>query len=143
LQKIADESGGEVTGDAVCECFAQAYIGVKGPVARTDDSTVRWNRREVAHLPPNAGDAVDPQAVADALARALSAAAPHRIEVSSCEMARTANGEWAAFVSCRAGDFETRYGVGTHANAATAVADALISAVNSFAWEDEARRAAA
>jgi 2-isopropylmalate synthase len=140
VQKIADESGGEVTGEAVCERFASEYLGVPGPAARTDGSTVRWHRREVARIVPSAGDA---HAVIDKLAHALSMAAAQTIDVCSFEIARMADGGSAAFIGCRVGGELLRHGVGVHENAATAAADALISAVNRFEWEREERQAAA
>jgi 2-isopropylmalate synthase len=77
------------------------------------------------------------------VARALSAEAGCPIDVCSYEMARTADGAWAAFVGCRAGNAPLRFGVGVHADAATAAVDALISAVNRFEWSDDERQAAA
>jgi 2-isopropylmalate synthase len=140
VQKIADESGAEVTGEAVCERFASEYVGVQGPAARTAGSTVRWHRRDVARIAQGEADA---QATVEALARALSAAAPRTIDVCSYEATRTARGGWAAFVDCRIGDEPLRYGVGMHDDAVTAAADALISAVNRYGWESERRQAAA
>jgi 2-isopropylmalate synthase len=46
------------------------------------------------------------------------------------ETAVTAGGDTAAFVGCRVGDGQTRFGVAVHANPALAVADAVVSAVN-------------
>lgn len=140
VQKIADESGAEVTAEAVCERFASEYVGVQGPAARTAGSTVRWHRRDVARIAQGEADA---QAAVEALARALSAAAPRTIDVCSYEATRTACGGWAAFVGCRIGDEPLRYGVGMHDDAVTAAADALISAVNRCGWESERRQAAA
>jgi 2-isopropylmalate synthase len=140
VQKIADESGTEVTGEAVCKRFESEYIGVQGPAARTAGSTVRWHLREVARIAQGEADA---QAAVEALARLLSAAAPRAIDVCSYEATRTASGGWAAFVSCRVGDEPLRYGVGVHDDAITAAADALTSAVNRFRWASEGRQAAA
>jgi 2-isopropylmalate synthase len=113
---------------------------VRGPAARTDGSTVRWHRREVARIVPSSGDA---HAVIDKLAHALSMAAAQTIDVCSFEIARMADGGSAAFIGCRVGGELLRHGVGVHENAATAAADALISAVNRFEWEREERQAAA
>ncbi len=140
VQKIAEDAGGEVTGEALCENFVREYLGVRGPATRSADTAVHWHRREVARI--EQGEA-DTQAAVEALARALSAAAPGTIQVCSYEATRTAGGGWAAFVACRAGDETPRYGVGVHDDAATAAADALISAVNRFGWEGEERQAAA
>jgi 2-isopropylmalate synthase len=142
VQQIADESGIEVTGEAICERFAHEYLGVRGPATRTDTATVRWQRREVARI--GAGDAeAEGDALVEALARALSAAAGRPIDVCSFETTRTVDGGWAAFVGCRAGSASLRFGVGVHADAATAAADALISAVNRFEWNDDKRQVAA
>jgi 2-isopropylmalate synthase len=140
VQKIADESGAEVTGEVVCERFVSEYVGVQGPAAHTAGSTVRWHRREVARITQGEGDA---HAAVEALARALSAAAPRTIDVSSYEATRTACGSWAAFVGCRVGNEPLRYGVGVHDDAVIAAADALISAVNRFGWESEMQQTAA
>ncbi len=138
VQKIADESGAEVTGEAVCERFKREYIDVPGPASRMD-SAVRWHRREVARIAPGRDDV---QAEVEALSRALISAAPSAVDLASFEAARTAGGGWVAFVGCRVGS-ELRHGVGMHDDAATAAADALISALNRFDWESEERRAAA
>jgi 2-isopropylmalate synthase len=142
VQQIADESGVEVTGEAICERFAREYLGVRGPATRTDAATVRWQRREVARIGADLAQAPG-DALVEAVARALSAAAACPIDVCSYETARTADGAWAAFVGCRAGGAPLRFGVGVHADAATAAVDALISAVNRFEWSDDERQAAA
>jgi 2-isopropylmalate synthase len=116
---------------------------VRGPAARTDGATVRWHRSDVARIVPSAvPGALEAQAVVGELARALGMAAAQTIEVCSLETTRTVHGGWAAFVGCRVGG-DARHGVGVHDDAATASADALISAVNRFAWEREARQDAA
>ena len=142
VQQIADESGVEVTGEAICERFAREYLGVRGPATRTDAATVRWQRREAALIGGDSAQATG-DALVEAVARALSAEAGCPIDVCSYEMARTADGAWAAFVGCRAGNAPLRFGVGVHADAATAAVDALISAVNRFEWSDDERQAAA
>ncbi|CAN7513735.1 2-isopropylmalate synthase [Trinickia sp. LjRoot230] len=142
VQQLADESGAEVTGQALCERFASEYLGVRGPLARTDAAVLRWGRQEIARI--GEGEAAgDGEALVAALARALSAVAPCTIDVCSFETTRTARDEWAAFVSCRVGGAPLRFGVGIHENAATAAADALISAVNRFEWDDDSRQRAA
>ena len=142
VQHIADESGVEVTSEAICERFAREYVGVRGPAMRTDAATVRWQRQEVARIGAGVGHA-EGDALVEAMARALSAAAACPIDVCSFETTRTADGGWAAFVGCRAGSAPLRFGVGVHADAATAAADALISAVNRFEWSDDERQVAA
>ncbi|PMS36428.1 2-isopropylmalate synthase [Trinickia symbiotica] len=139
VQKIADESGAEVTGEAVCERFKQEYVGVEGPCSRKD-STVRWHRREVARIAQGENDV---QATIEALARALGSAAPREVELCSFEAMPTAGGGWAAFVGCRVAGEPLRHGVGIHADAATAAADALVSALNRFDWDSDKRQAAA
>jgi 2-isopropylmalate synthase len=144
VQKVADTSGAEVTGEAVCELFEREYLNVCGPASRVDTASVRWRHREVARLAnQSAGAATDDEASVRTLAQALTAAVGQSIEVSACETMRTADGRIAAFVGCRTSSEAVRFGAGVHADAATAAADALISAVNRFEWDGAQQQSAA
>ncbi|TAM53526.1 MAG: 2-isopropylmalate synthase [Paraburkholderia sp.] len=151
VQRLADDSGAEVTGEAVCALFAREYFDVQGPAERVE-SLVRWRRREVARVEAATGYD-DGQAWVRALADAMSTAARRRVQVCDYESLTTGDGRTAVFVAVRleeagqnaAGSQSVRYGVGVAANPATAGADALISAVNRLEWsrerEDEAAAA--
>ena len=151
VQRLADDSGAEVTGDAVCALFSSEYLEVRGPAERVE-SVVRWRRREIARI-ETAAEYVDGQTWVAAVAAAVSAAARRRIEVCDYEGTRASDGRTAVFVACRVeeerqtegGGQCVRYGVGVHANPATAAADALVSAINRLEWsldqEDEAAAA--
>lgn len=88
------------------------------------------------------------------MADAVSTAARHRVQVCDYDTTRTSDGRTAVFVACRvqeegqrgqsaAASQAVRYGVGVHANPATACADALVSAVNRFEWSGEGEDEAA
>ena len=149
VQRLADDSGAEVTGDAVCTLFSREYMDVAGPAERVD-SAVRWCRREIARMDA-AATCDDGQAWVKALADAVSAAARRRVEACDYEVVRASDGRTAAFVACRlegqreSGGQAVRYGVGVHENPAVAAADALVNAVNRLQWnreqEDEAAAA--
>ena len=146
VQQVADASGEEVTGDAICGLFAREYFDTKGPAARVGNGSVRWQNRDIALPAFDAarGDAHD--AHARAIAGVVGAAAGHGIEVTFCESARTADGRAAVFVGCRVGDRPARYGVGVATDDAAATVDAIVSSVNrtdASVWNSVTRRAAA
>ena len=130
VQKVADASGAEVSGEAICALFKREYFDAQGPASRADASTLRFDGRHVK-LPVSA---VADETHAQAVAAAVASVAGVAIEVTSFETAATAKGETAVFVGCRIGDQAMRFGVAVHANAAQAVADAIVSAVNRVRW---------
>jgi 2-isopropylmalate synthase len=141
VQRIADDSGAEVTGDAVCALFEREYFAVSGPAQRVD-AAIRWCRREVARI--DAAAAFDSgQAWVRTVADAISAAARERVELCDFETVVTEDGRTAAFVACRVqreGALDShvvRYGAGVDLNPATAAADALVSAINRLQWDRE------
>ncbi|TKC89595.1 2-isopropylmalate synthase [Trinickia terrae] len=142
VQEIADQSGEEVTGEAICTLFAREYFETRGPAARVGTTAVHWQHREVASAAPGAGN-VDGEARAHAIASAFTGAAGQSVEVSSFESARAEDGRTAVFVGCRVGQQTLRYGVGVHEDATIAVVDAVISAVNRADWSAGNERAAA
>ncbi len=141
VQRIADDSGAEVTGDAVCALFAREYFDVNGPAQRVD-AAIRWCRREVARI--DAAAAFDSgEAWVRTVADAISAASRERVQICDFETVVTGDGRTAAFVACRlqgedgANAQAVRYGAGVDLNPATAAADALICAVNRLQWDQE------
>jgi 2-isopropylmalate synthase len=130
VQKVADASGAEVSGEAICALFRREYFDAPGPASRADVSTLRFDGRHVKLTVSAIADEACAQAVAAAVAEVAGVA----IEVTSFETAATAKGETAVFVGCRIGDQAMRFGVAMHANAAQAVADAIVSAVNRVRW---------
>jgi 2-isopropylmalate synthase len=140
VQKVADASGEEVSGEAICALFKREYFDAKGPASRADASAIHFNDRRVTLPASKSADEVHAQAVAAVLAEVAGAA----IDVTSFETAVTAKGETAVFMGCRIGDQTARYGVAVHANPVQAIGDAIISAVNRARWagrkavEDEA-----
>ncbi len=124
VQKLADASGEEINGDAICALFKREYFDADGFVSRVDTSTlsVAGKRISVAL----ASSASSGEGYAHSVAAALNRAA----SVVSFETVTTSNGETAAFIGCRVGDEATRFGVAVHANPAHAVADAVVSAMN-------------
>lgn len=130
VQKVADASGAEVSGEAICALFKREYFDAQGPASRADASTLHFDGRHVK-LPISA---VADEAHAQAVAAAVASVAGVAIEVASFETAATAKGETAVFVGCRIGDQAMRFGVAVHANAAQAVADAIVSAANRVRW---------
>ena len=114
VQTLADASGEEVTGDAICALFAREFFDTDGPAERHGNG-VRWQNREIAAAP--AADTTPDEAVRR-LAAAFAAAAGAAIDVASCERARTTDGRIAVSVGCRVGDAPLRHGVGLHARRA-------------------------
>jgi 2-isopropylmalate synthase len=149
VQRLADESGAEVTGEAVCALFSSEYLDVRGPAERVD-AVVRWRRREIARV-ESAAQYADGQAWVRAIGDAVSTAARRRVALCDYDTARTSDGRTAVFVACRMEDGgedaapgqAVRYGVGIHENPATACADALVSSVNRLEWSGEGEDEAA
>jgi 2-isopropylmalate synthase len=134
VQKVADASGEEVTGEAICALFKREYFAAQGPVSHANASTMRFRGRDVS-LPAPVSTLAD-EDHARAVAGALAAVSGETVEVTSFETANLANGETAVFIGCRVGELAARYGVAVHANAVHAVVDALASAVNRVQWKE-------
>jgi 2-isopropylmalate synthase len=153
VQAATDSSGAEMSGESVCALFAREYFETQGPARRISAGKLRWNERDlVVPIAPMAAsaagspaphDATALEAHAQAMVRAMAGASGEAVELTSHETARTADGRTAVFVGCRVGAQVVRHGVGVADDAATAVADAVVSAVNRAAWPDIDRRAAA
>jgi 2-isopropylmalate synthase len=141
VQAIADQSGAEMTSEAICALFAREYFETHGPAARAG-AAVHWQHREIANTARH-GTSGDDEAHAKAIAHAIALAAGEPVEVSSFEGVRTADGRMAVFIGCRVAQQAVRYGVGVHEDAATAAVDAVISAVNRSNWQSDSERAAA
>ncbi|CAG4894500.1 2-isopropylmalate synthase [Paraburkholderia saeva] len=144
VQTVADQSGEEITGDAICALFTREYFETEGPAARVSATSVRWESRDVSiatstdiRAESSAGSH------AQSVAQAISAAAGQPVEITSCEIQRTTDGRVAAFVGCRVGGQTVRYGVGVSDDEATAVVDAVVSGVNRAVWAPVDRRFAA
>ncbi|MBP0588878.1 2-isopropylmalate synthase [Paraburkholderia sp. LEh10] len=143
VQTVADESGAEVTGDAICALFAREYFEAEGPAQRVSGSAVRWNRREIS-VPAAAAASVDgQQAYAKAVAREFAAAAKLAVEITSYESVRTTDGRTAVFVGCRVGEQPMRHGAGVAEDEMTAVVDAVVSGINRAGWPGVDGRVAA
>jgi 2-isopropylmalate synthase len=143
VQAVADQSGEEVTGDAVCALFAREYFDVQGPAQRVSSSSVRWNKREISVPAAAAARADGHEAYAKAVAQEMASAAKQAIEITSFESARTTDGRTAVFVGCRVGEQTMRHGVGVAEDEMTAVVDAVVSGVNRAGWPAVDRRVAA
>ena len=124
VQAVADRSGEEISGEAICALFRREYFDAGGAVVRADATTVSVLGRDIAM--PLASDAASEEHYAQAIASSLGVGAG----VSWFESTMTASGDTAVFVGCRVADEPMRFGVAVHANPALAVADAVISAVN-------------
>jgi len=139
VQRIADDSGAEVTGEAVCALFAREYFEASGPAERVEAS-IRWRHREVARI-DTAAEYESGQAWVRALADALSGASGERVQIRDVETVPASDGRTAVFVACvleegaEASAQGPRYGAGVHVNPATAAADALVSALNRLRWD--------
>jgi len=138
VQTVADTSGEEVTGDAVCALFEREYFGTNGPAVHAGAGRVRWEGRDIA-----APTADGHEAHAQVVAAAIATAAGVTVEITSFETARTAQGATAVFVGCRVGGQAMRHGVGVADDAAHATVAAVVSGVNRAAWPHVDRRAAA
>jgi 2-isopropylmalate synthase len=134
VQQVADASGEEVTGEAICALFKREYFAAQGPVSHANASTMRFRGRDVS-LPAPVSTLAD-EDHARAVAGALAAVSGETVEVTSFETANLANGETAVFIGCRVGELAARYGVAVHANAVRAVVDAVASAVNRVQWKE-------
>jgi 2-isopropylmalate synthase len=132
VQKVADASGAEVSGEAICALFKREYFDAQGPASRADASTLHFDGRHVALPVSTVADEAHAQAVAAAVASVAGVA----FEVTSFETAATVKGETAVFIGCRIGDQAMRFGVAVHANAVQAVANAIVSAVNRVRWAE-------
>jgi 2-isopropylmalate synthase len=146
VQAAADRSGEEMSGEAICALFAREYFDTAGPARRVSASTVRWENRDVGIAAPKHTQGQpheQPEQHAQRVAHAISAAAGQRVELTSVESVRAADGRTAVFVGCRVGEQAVRYGVGVSENEAAAVADAVVSAVNRAEWKETDRRVAA
>ena len=147
VQAATDISGAEISGEAICALFAREYFETAGPAQRVNASTVRWEDRDVnvaaANRPRGPSEPQDRQHApheqhARRVAAAFAAVAGQTIEVISFENTRTTDGRTAVFVGCRVGEHAVRYGVGVSPEAATAVVDAVVSAVNRAIGTNEA-----
>jgi 2-isopropylmalate synthase len=127
VQQVTDASGAEIGGEAICELFKREYFDAGGPVSRVDAATLSVFGQRVTV--PGAASASN-AASGDAWARTVASVLGIDASVNWFETAVTAGGDTAAFVGCRVGDGQTRFGVAVHANPALAVADAVVSAVN-------------
>ena len=91
VQTVADQSGAEVSAEAICALFAREYFDVAGPVRRIDASTVRWEGRDIRIESANAvSNGLD--AYAQHVAAEIAAAAGQQIEIVSCETVRCVRG---------------------------------------------------
>ena len=147
VQAATDISGAEISGEAICALFAREYFETAGPAQRVNASTVRWEDHDVnvaaTNRPRGPSEPQDAQHApheqhARRVAAAFAAVAGQTIEVISFESARTTDGRTAVFVGCRVGEQAVRYGVGVSPEAATAVMDAVVSAVNRAIGTNEA-----
>ncbi|CAM2191407.1 2-isopropylmalate synthase [Paraburkholderia kururiensis] len=156
VQAATDSSGAEMSGESICALFTREYFETQGPARRISVGKLRWNERDlavplapIAPMAASAAGSAAPhdanalEAHAQAIVRAMAGASGEAVEITSHETARTADGRTAVFVGCRVGAQAVRHGVGVAEDAATAVADAVVSAVNRAAWPDVDRRAAA
>ena len=149
VQAAADSSGAEMSGEAICALFAREYFERVGPARRVNASTVRWINREISVAASKRASGQSqahqetPEQHAQRIAATLGAAAGQPVEVTSVENARTSDGRTAVFVGCRVGEQAVRYGVGVSDDSATAVVDAVVSAVNRCAWKQTDQRVAA
>ncbi|KIG02304.1 2-isopropylmalate synthase [Caballeronia concitans] len=124
VQALADASGEEISGEAICALFKREYFDAGGAVSRVDASTIVVSGRHIA-MPP-ASAAASEEHYAQAVASSFGVEA----SVNWFESTVTASGDTAVFVGCRVADEPTRFGVAVHANPALAVVDAVVSAVN-------------
>jgi 2-isopropylmalate synthase len=152
VQAAADRSGAELSGEAICALFAREYFEAVGPARRLNGVTVRWGSRDVSVAVQQRarGQSQAQQESheqhehhAQRVAAALAAASGQPVELAFVESARTAEGHTAMFVGCRVGEQAVRYGVGVGEDAAVAVVDAVVSAVNRAVWTETEQRAAA
>ncbi len=146
VQQLADTSGAEVTGEAICALFSREYFEVRGPAQRVDATAVHWRHREIARVQIDASDAAgatDIEARLRMLAGSLSGAAGRTIEICGVESATTADARHVAFVDCRVNGETPRYGAAIGGDPATAAIDALLAAVNRFDWSEKDQQRAA
>ncbi|MGH8780819.1 2-isopropylmalate synthase [Paraburkholderia sp.] len=143
VQAVVDQSGEEMTGDAICALFASEYLETVGPAARDAGGGVRWESRDVDVSTQAGADETEGQRIDEArarrIARAIAAASGESVDVTSCESMQTADGRTAVFVGCRVGGQAVRYGVGI----GHALEVAALGAVNRAAWQAVDQREAA
>jgi 2-isopropylmalate synthase len=139
VQAVADDSGIEITGDAVCELFAREYLETTGPAACMDAGKLRWEDRDVAFAP--AADSAD--ALVQAIAAAITEVSGETVEIMSFETSRTTDGRSVAFIGCRVGTQAVRHGVGVAGSGAEAAVAAVVSGINRATWLHVERLAAA
>ncbi len=141
VQALADRSGEEVTGEAICALFAREYLEAAGPAARAG-GTVRWHDRDISAACAVPVDAT-PAVAADRAVAGFAAAGGTAMELVSCEVVRAADGRTAVFVGCKVRGAPLRHGVGVHEHAVVAAIDAVAGAINRSEWSRADRRAAA
>jgi 2-isopropylmalate synthase len=142
VQAVADQSGAEVSAEAICALFAREYFDVAGPVRRVDAQNVHWEGSAIRIGAPAAAAAEAAAAAGGAhaayarrIAGEIATASGRRIEITSCETVRATGGRVAVFVGCRVGEDTLRHGAAIAADEATAVIDAVVSGINrSTAW---------
>ena len=139
VQTLADRSGEEVPGDAICALFAREFFETDGPAARSGNAA-RWENREIACAV--AADAT-PADAAEHAAAAFAAVAGVTVVIDSCVSVQDADGRTAVFAGCRVGGAPLRHGAGMHTDATTAAFDSIVSAINRSAWHCADHRAAA
>jgi 2-isopropylmalate synthase len=143
VQALADQSGAEVSADAICALFAREYFEVAGPARRVDANTARWEGRDVRVAAARPDGANGHEAYAQAFADEVARVSSQPIEITSCETVRAGDGRIAVFVGCRVGDEALRYGAGVAIDAATAVVEAVVSGLNRSVWPTLERKVAA
>src|SRR3984957_12970611 len=67
VQKVADASGAEVSGEAICALFKREYFEVRGPASRVDASTMHFDGRTVKLPVSTVADEPHARAVAAAV----------------------------------------------------------------------------
>ncbi|MFP6557021.1 2-isopropylmalate synthase [Paraburkholderia sp. B3] len=139
VQTAADTTGEEITGEAICALFKREYFETSGPAVHAGAGRVRWEGRDIAA--PSAADGHE--ALAQAIAAAITTATGATVEIISFETARTEQGATAVFVGCRVGAQPIRHGVGVADDTVEATVAAVVSGVNRAAWPQVDRRAAA
>jgi 2-isopropylmalate synthase len=133
VQKIADASGEELSGAAICSLFEREYFETSGPVSQKNGSgALRFNGIDVKAISATGATEDSARALASAMAHVAGVA----IDVTSFESAVTAKGETVVFIGCKVGDQPARYGVALHADASRAMADSVASAINRLQWSD-------
>lgn len=141
IQRIADQTGKEITSQMIHDSFTSEYVGNETPFAFVDHTTVvDTHASEVRNITARVKKNGEEIAIhgsgngpIDAYVNALKAEAG--IEISILDYSEHAVGKGAdaaavAFVEAQTGDGRTLYGVGIHKNIVTASLKAVTSAVN-------------